>query len=89
MGKGERGVMAREMGMEERRGEQEKGVERGEESGVKLCGRREGAGGTWKMVRGKGWIGRREMGVEGGEGSGVKLSGRRELWRRDDPKNSL
>ena len=41
MGKGERGVMARDMGMDERRGEQEKGVERGEESGVKLSGRRE------------------------------------------------
>ena len=33
MGKGERGVVAREMGMEERRGEQEKGVEGGEEGG--------------------------------------------------------
>ena len=41
MGKGERGVVAREMGMEERRGEQEKGVEGGEESGVKLSGRME------------------------------------------------
>ena len=40
MGKGKRGVVAREMGMEERRGEQEKGVEGGEESGVKLSGRR-------------------------------------------------
>ena len=33
--------MTREMGMEERRGEQEKGVERSEEIGVKLSGRRE------------------------------------------------
>ena len=39
--KGERGVVAREMGMEERRREQEKGVGGGEESGVKLSGRRE------------------------------------------------
>ena len=38
---GERGVMARNMGMDERRGEQEKGVEGGEGSGVKLSGRRE------------------------------------------------
>ena len=36
MGKGERGVVAREMGMEERRGEQEKGVEGGVESEVKF-----------------------------------------------------
>ena len=41
MGKGERGVVAREMGMEERRGEQEKRVEGSEESGVKYSGRRE------------------------------------------------
>ena len=33
--------MARDMGMDERRGEQEKGVEGGEESGVKLSGGRE------------------------------------------------
>ena len=39
MGKGERGVVAREMGMEQRRGKQEKEVEGGEESGVKLSGR--------------------------------------------------
>ena len=41
MGKGERGVVAREMGIEERRGEQEKGVEKGEESGVRFSRRRE------------------------------------------------
>ena len=36
-----RGEWWREIAMEERRGEQEKGVEGGEESGVKLSGRRE------------------------------------------------
>ena len=41
MGKGERGVVARETGLEERRRVQEKGVEGGEESGVKLGGGRE------------------------------------------------
>ena len=50
MGKGERGVVAREMGMEERRGEQEKGVEGGEESGVELSGRRELRVGTIQEI---------------------------------------
>ena len=53
MGKGERGVVAREIGMEERRGEQEKGVEGGEESGVELSGRRELREGTIQKIYSK------------------------------------
>ena len=65
MGKGKRGVVAREMGMEERRGEQEKGVEGGEESGVKLSGRRELREGTIQEIYSKSPF-LREMKVKGG-----------------------
>ena len=67
MGKGERGVVAREMGMEERRGEQEKGVEGGEESGVKLSGRRELREGTIQEIYSKSPF-LREIKVKGGGG---------------------
>ena len=65
MGKGKRGVVAREMGMEERRGEQEKGVEGGEESGVKLNGRRELREGTIQEIYSKSPL-LREIKVKGG-----------------------
>ena len=48
-----RGEWWREIAMEERRGEQEKGVEGGEESGVKLSGRRELREGTIQKIYSK------------------------------------
>ena len=45
---------------------------KGKKCGNGWIGRQEGAGGTWKMVRGKGWIGRRE----GREGTWQVVSGK-------------
>ena len=74
MGKGERGVVAREMGMEERRGEQEKGVEGGEESGVKLGGRRELREGTIEKIYSKSpFFKRNKSQGRGGEDFGMTL----------------